>query len=39
MAIDPDGYMMLSMGDNMAMDTDSGELRIISSWEDEDEDD
>ncbi len=27
------------MGDNMAMDMDSGELHIISSWDDEDEDD
>ena len=31
--------MMMRMGDNMAMDMDSGELHIISSWEDEDEDD
>ena len=37
MAIDSDGNMMMRMGDNMAMD--SGELHIISSWEDEDEDD
>ena len=37
MAIDSDGNMMLRMGDNMAMDIDSGELRIISSWEDEDD--
>ena len=31
--------MMMRIGDNMAMDIDSGELHIISSWEDEDEDD
>lgn len=28
---------MMRMGDNMAMDMDSGELHIISSWEDEDD--
>lgn len=39
MAIDSDGDMMMRMGDNMAMDMDSGELHIISSWEDEDGDD
>lgn len=39
MAIDSDGNMMMRMGDNMALDMDSGELHIISSWEDEDEDD
>ena len=31
--------MMMRMGDNMAMDMDSGELHVISSWDDEDEDD
>ena len=41
MAIDSDGNMMMRMGDNMAMDMDmdNGELHIISSWEDEEEDD
>jgi len=39
MAIDSDGNMMMRMGDNMAMDMDSGELHVISSWDDEDEDD
>jgi len=28
---------MMRMGDNMAMDMDSGELHIISSWDDEDD--
>ena len=37
MAIDSDGNMMMRMGDNMAMDMDSGELHIISSWDDEDD--
>ena len=39
MAIDSDGNMMMRMGDYMAMDMDSGELHVISSWDDEDEDD
>lgn len=30
---------MMRMGDNMAMDMDSGELHIISSWDNEDDDD
>ena len=37
LAIDSDGNMMMRMGDNMAMDMDSGELHIISSWDDEDD--
>lgn len=39
MAIDSDGNMLIRMGDNMAMDMESGELYIVSSWEDEDADD
>lgn len=39
MAIDSDGNMLMRMGDNMAMDMDSGELHIISSWDNEDDDD
>lgn len=39
MAIDSDGNLMMRMGDNMAIDMDSRELHIISSWEDEEEDD
>ena len=34
-----DGDFAYTVSDNMAMDIDSGELHIISSWEDEDEDD
>ena len=37
MAIDSDGNMLMRMGNNIAMDMDSGELHIISSWEDEDD--
>ena len=37
MAIDSDGNMMMRMGDNMAMDMDSGDFHIISSWDDEDD--
>ena len=33
------GDFAYTVSDNMAMDMDSGELHIISSWEDEDEDD
>ena len=38
MSIDSDGDLMLRMGDNMAMDMDSGDLHIISSWSDDDDD-
>ena len=38
MAIDSDGDLLLRMGDNMAMDMDSGDLHIISSWSDDDDD-
>ena len=34
-----DGDFAYTVSDNMAMDMDSGELHIISSWEDEDDDD
>ena len=34
-----DGNMLMRMGDNMATDMDSGELHIISSWDNEDDDD
>ena len=30
--------MMLRMGNGMAMDMDSGELHIVLSWEDEEDD-
>lgn len=34
---DSDGNMMMRMSDNMAMDMDSGELHLTSSWDDDDE--
>ncbi|MBQ7828596.1 MAG: hypothetical protein IJ386_10080 [Clostridia bacterium] len=37
MAVDSDGDLMLRMSDSLAMDMDSGELHIISGWDDEDE--
>ena len=39
MALDSDGNLMMRMGNNMAMDMDSGDIHFISSWDDEDEDD
>ena len=39
MAIDSGGDLLMRMGDNMAMDMDSGELHIISGWPDEENDD
>lgn len=39
MAIDSDGDLLMRMGDNMAMDIDSGELHIISSWSNDEDDD
>lgn len=39
MAIDSDGNMMMRMGDSMALDMDTGNLHIISSWPDDDDDD
>lgn len=38
MAINTDGDLLMRMGDNMAMDMDSGELHFISSWSDDEED-
>ena len=32
MAIDSDGNLMMRMDKNIAMDMDSGELHIVSSW-------
>ena len=34
-----DGAFAYTVSDNMAMDMDSGELHIISSWDNEDDDD
>ena len=39
MAIDSDGDLLMRMGDNMAMDMDSGELHIISGWSNDEDDD
>ena len=39
MAMDSDGNMMMRMGDNMARDMDSGDIHLVSSWPDDDEDD
>jgi hypothetical protein len=39
MAIDSDGDLLMRIGDNMAMDMDSGEWHIISGWPNEDDDD
>ena len=38
MAINTDGDLLMRMGDNMAMDMDSGELNFISGWSDDEED-
>ena len=38
-AIDSDGNMMMRMSDNMAMDMDSGELHLVSSWDNDEDDD
>lgn len=39
MAIDSNGDLLMRMGDNMAMDMDSGEIHIISGWSSNDDDD
>ena len=38
MGIDSDGHMMMRMGDNMAMDMDSGELHMVSGWPEREDD-
>ena len=35
MGLDSDGNMMMHLGDNMALEVESGELQIVSSWENE----
>lgn len=35
LGFDSDGNMMMHLGDNMALEVDSGELYIVSSWENE----
>ena len=37
MAMDSDGNLMMRMGDHMAMDMDTGDIHMISSWPDDDE--
>ncbi len=39
MAIDSDGNLLMRMGDNMALDMDSGDLHFISGWSDNRNDD
>lgn len=39
MAIDSDRDLLIRMGDNMAMDMDSGELHIMSGWSNDEDDD
>lgn len=39
MAIDSDGDLLIRMGDNIAMDIDSGELHIISGWSNDEDND
>ena len=39
MAIDSVGNMLMRMGDNMAMDINTGELHFISGWSDDEDDD
>ena len=38
MGMDSDGNMMMRVGDNMALDMDSGELHFVSGWDDDDDD-
>ena len=37
MAIDSDGDMLMRMGDNMAMDTETGDFHYTSGWSDDDD--
>ena len=39
MAIDSNGDLMMRRGDNMAMDMDTGDIHLVSSWPDDDDDD
>jgi len=39
MAIDSDGDLMMRMGNNMAMDMDTGDIHMISSWPNDDDED
>ena len=39
MAMDSDGDLMMRMGNNMAMDMDPGDIHMISSWPNDDDED
>ena len=39
MGMDSDGNMMMRIGDNMAMDMDSGELHMVTGWDRDDDND
>ena len=39
MGMDSDGNMMMRVGDNMAMDMNSGEMHMVSGWDDDDDND
>ena len=39
MGMDTNGNMMMRMGDNRAMDMDSGELHMVSGWRNDDDED
>lgn len=39
LGMDSNGNMMMRMSNNMAMDTDTGELHFVSSWDNEEDDD
>ena len=38
LAMDSDGDLMMRMGDNLAMDLDSGDLHLIFGWDDDEDD-
>ena len=39
MAMGSDGDLMMRMGNNMAMDMDTGDIHMISSWTNDDDED
>ena len=38
-SMDSDGDLMMRMGNNMAMDMDTGDIHMISSWPNDDDED
>lgn len=38
MAINPDGDLLMRMGDHMAMNMETGDLHFISGWPDDEDD-